>query len=61
MTRKEAATIMSQTAKQHQYWWLSAKNEKASKNFLRAQKVYKEKVNEDSMTRREFLKWMIGQ
>ena len=41
MTRKEAATIMTRTFEQHKYWWKSAKNEKASKEFLKAREIYK--------------------
>lgn len=44
MTRKEAATIMTKTEKQHQYWWASAKNEKASKLFLEARDIYNQEV-----------------
>jgi hypothetical protein len=45
MTRKEAASIMKKTFAQHAYWWKSAKNEKASKEFLKAREIYKQKVN----------------
>ena len=41
MTRKEAATIMTRTFQQHKYWWASSKNEKASKEFLKAREIYK--------------------
>jgi hypothetical protein len=41
MTKKEAATIMTRTFEQHKYWWKSAKNEKASKEFLKAREIYK--------------------
>ena len=44
MTRKEAASIMKKTFVQHVYWWKSAKNEKASKEFLEARKVYKQLI-----------------
>jgi hypothetical protein len=42
MTRKEAAIIMKQTSQQHKYWWMSSKNEKASKEFLKAREIYKQ-------------------
>ena len=42
ITRKEAAIIMTKTSEQHKYWWKSAKNEKASKEFLRAREIYKQ-------------------
>ena len=44
MTRKEAATIMTKTAELHKYWWKSPKNEKASKEFLKAREIYKQIV-----------------
>lgn len=46
MTRKEAAIIMKNTVEQHKYWWKSAKNEKASKEFLKAREIYKQTLEE---------------
>ena len=46
MTRKEAATIMKNTIEQHKYWWKSTKNEKASKEFLNAREIYKQRLEE---------------
>lgn len=46
MTRKEAATIMKNTYEQHKYWWKSAKNERASKQWIEAHKIWKEIVNQ---------------
>ena len=51
LTRKEAATIMTQTEKRHQFWWASPKNEKASKEFLKAREIYKERVKEENENR----------
>jgi len=48
MTRKEAATIMKNTFEQHKYFWKSPKNEKASKEFLRAREIYKQLVKDGS-------------
>jgi hypothetical protein len=42
MTRQEAATIMTQTFPLAKTWWMSAKHEKAWKQFLEAKKIYKE-------------------
>jgi hypothetical protein len=42
MTRKEAATIMTETFPLAKEWWKSAKHEQAHKRFLEAKKVYKE-------------------
>ena len=51
MTRKEAALIMTKTFPQHVYWWKSAKNEKASKQFLEARKIYKELLKIEKQNR----------
>ena len=42
MTRKEAATIMTETFPLAKEWWKSPKHEKAYKQFVEAKKVYKE-------------------
>jgi len=42
MTRKEAATIMTQTFPLAKTWWASPKHEKAWKQFVEAKKIYKE-------------------
>jgi hypothetical protein len=42
MTRKEAATIMTQTYPLAKTWWQSPKHEKAWKEFVEAKKIYKE-------------------
>jgi hypothetical protein len=42
MTRKEAATIMTQTFPLAKTWWESPKHEKAWKQFVEAKKIYKE-------------------
>ena len=41
-TRKEAATIMTQTFPLAKTWWESPKHEKAWKQFVEAKKIYKE-------------------
>ncbi len=45
ITRKQAAAIMTRTFEQHKFWWQSPKNEKASKEFLKAREIYKAIVN----------------
>lgn len=47
MTRKEAATIMTQTFPLHRTWWKSAKHEKASNQFLEARKIYKQWIEKE--------------
>ena len=47
MTRKEAAIIMKNTEEQHKYWWKSAKNERASKQWIEAHRIYKQIVEEN--------------
>ena len=41
MTRKESASIMTQTFPLAKEWWKSPKHEKAFKQFVEAKKIYK--------------------
>ena len=42
--RKEAASLMTNTEPLARYWWASAKNELASKVFIKAKGIYKQNL-----------------
>ena len=58
MTRQEAATIMKKYEKNGMIGWNGTF---PKEEYFTAKRIYKEKVNEDNITRREFLKWLVGQ